>query len=59
VKLYETGIIIDPQLEESQFQSEIETVQNMITAAGGQMKKIDRWGMRRMDTSSRRSRSGP
>jgi len=58
VKLYETGIIINPQLEESQFQSEIDSVQNLISESGGEIKKIDRWGMRRMAYEIKKNHQG-
>ncbi len=58
MKLYETGIIIDPQLEESQYHSEMESVQSLITASGGQIKRVDRWGMRRMAYQIRKSHQG-
>jgi small subunit ribosomal protein S6 len=48
VKLYETGIILDPQLEESQFDKEIEQVQSLITSNGGKVTDVNRWGVRRL-----------
>jgi small subunit ribosomal protein S6 len=48
VKLYETGIILDPQLEESQFDKEIEQVQTLITSNGGKVTDVNRWGVRRL-----------
>lgn len=48
MKLYETGIILDPQLEESQFDKEIEQVQSLITTNGGKIVDVNRWGVRRL-----------
>lgn len=48
MRLYETGIILDPQLEESQFDREVEDVQTLIKSNGGEIKDVNRWGMKRL-----------
>ncbi|MBU1320199.1 MAG: 30S ribosomal protein S6 [candidate division Zixibacteria bacterium] len=48
MKLYETGIILDPQLEESQFDKEIEQFESLITTNGGKIVDVNRWGIRRL-----------
>jgi len=47
MKVYESGIILDPQLEESQFDKQIEQVESLIKASGGKILEVNRWGMRR------------
>jgi small subunit ribosomal protein S6 len=48
MRLYETGIILNPQLEESQFDKEVEDVRNLIKSNGGEIKDVNRWGMKRL-----------
>lgn len=48
MKIYESGIILDPQLEESQFDKHIEQVESLIKTNGGKILEINRWGMRRL-----------
>ena len=46
--IYESGIILDPQLEESQFDKQIEQVESLIKTNGGKTLEVNRWGMRRL-----------
>jgi small subunit ribosomal protein S6 len=48
MRLYELTIIINPTLDDSSIQSEIEKIEKQITGAGGQIEKIERWGIRRL-----------
>lgn len=48
MKIYESGIILDPQLEESQFDKQIEQVESLIKASDGKILEVNRWGMRRL-----------
>ncbi len=48
MRIYETGIILDPQLEESNFDKEIEQVEKIIKANGGKVLEVNRWGTRRL-----------
>ena len=48
MKRYELTIIFDSSLEESVLQAEITKVEKQITDAKGDVKNIDRWGVRRL-----------
>lgn len=58
MKLYETGIILDPQLEESQFDQNIEQVQSIITNNGGKIVDVNRWGIRRLAYEIQKKQQG-
>ena len=45
---YEMMIILDPSLEERTVQPSLEQFLKVITAAGGNVDKIDVWGRRRL-----------
>ncbi len=47
MRLYELTVIINPTLDDTTVQSEIDKIEKQITGGGGQIEKIDRWGMRR------------
>ncbi len=47
MRLYELTVIINPTLDDTTVQSEIERIEKQITGGGGEIEKIDRWGMRR------------
>jgi small subunit ribosomal protein S6 len=48
VKFYETGLILDPQLDEAGFDGEIKKVTDIIESNSGTIEKVDRWGVRRL-----------
>ena len=48
VKLYETGLIFDPQLDDAGFDAEIKKVTDIIESNSGQIEKVDRWGIRKL-----------
>ncbi len=48
MKFYETGLILDPQLDEAGFDGEIKKVTDIIESNSGQIEKVDRWGIRRL-----------
>jgi small subunit ribosomal protein S6 len=58
MKLYETGVIIDSQLEESQINQQIEQLESLINNNGGKIVKIDRWGMRRLAYEIKKRQQG-
>lgn len=47
MRLYELTVIINPTLDDTTVQSEIDRIEKQITGGGGKIEKIDRWGMRR------------
>jgi small subunit ribosomal protein S6 len=47
MKLYELTVIINPTLDDAAVQTEIDRIEKQITGGGGQIEKIDRWGIRR------------
>lgn len=44
---YEVMVIVDARLEEGEIQKAVDRVSSMLTEAGGQVHKVDRWGNRR------------
>ncbi len=48
MKLYELTVIFNPTLDDATVQVEVDKIEKQITGSGGQIEKIDRWGMRRM-----------
>jgi len=48
MKLYELTVIFNPTLDDASIQGEIEKIEKQITGSGGQIEKIDRWGIKRM-----------
>ena len=45
---YETLFIVNPDLDESEINKTIEAVQDVITAGGGKVLKVDIWGRRQL-----------
>ncbi len=58
MKLYETTIIYDPSLEETRINEEIEKVTQPITAAGGEVLDLQRWGKKKLAYLIRKRRDG-
>ena len=58
MKLYETTIIYDPSLEESRINEEVERVTQPITAAGGEVVEVQRWGKKKLAYVIRKRRDG-
>ena len=55
---YEVVLIAHPDLDETAMTGLVERVQSWITASGGSVDKVDRWGKRRMAYSIRKQREG-
>ena len=55
---YETLFIINPDLEESEITKTIDAVQEIITAGGGTILKVDRWGRRQLAYLIQNKREG-
>lgn len=47
-RLYETTVVLDPQLDQSKIEEFVNRVQKTITDAGGSIRKVDHWGKKRM-----------
>ncbi len=47
-RLYETTIVIDPQLKSTEIEDTIKKVTTFITNHGGDIVKVDEWGKRRL-----------
>jgi small subunit ribosomal protein S6 len=45
---YELMIIVDPDADESALDGVVDRVSGLITGRGGDVKKVDRWGRRRL-----------
>lgn len=55
---YEIAYIADPDLDEQALAALEEKVKGWVTAAGGQVMKIDRWGRRRLAYPIRKRSDG-
>jgi small subunit ribosomal protein S6 len=55
---YETLFIINPDLEESEISKTIDLVQEIITAGGGTILKVDKWGRRQLAYMIQKKREG-
>ena len=58
MKIYETGIIFDPQIEESQFDKEIEKVESLIKNNDGRIIDINRRGLRHLAYEIKKQQQG-
>ncbi|HEU4725007.1 MAG TPA: 30S ribosomal protein S6 [Candidatus Eisenbacteria bacterium] len=58
MKLYETTVIYDPSLEETRINEEIDKVTQPITAAGGEVIDVQRWGKKKLAYIIRKRRDG-
>jgi len=47
-RLYETTIVLDPQLKSTEIEDAIKKVTNFISNHGGEIVKVDEWGKRRL-----------
>lgn len=55
---YESLFIINPDLEESEITKTIDAIQEIITAGGGTILKVDRWGKRQLAYQIQKKREG-
>ena len=55
---YETTFILEPGLDETRVNDEIERVSQWIRDLGGQILDVQRWGKRRLSYEIRRKRDG-
>ena len=47
MRTYEAMVIVDSRLDEGDIQKAVDHFLGAITAAGGEVAKVDRWGVRR------------
>jgi small subunit ribosomal protein S6 len=45
---YEIMLIVDPEADEAALNAVVDRVSGIITSRGGEVKKVDRWGRRRL-----------
>lgn len=55
---YETVFILRPTVEDARVEEEIEGIQQVIRASGGEVLGVDRWGRRRLAYEIQRSTEG-
>lgn len=55
---YETVIVLDPTLDDTRVEQEIETVSTVITQGGGEVLEVQRWGRRRLAYEVQKKREG-
>ena len=55
---YETTFILEPGLDETRINEEIDKVSQWITGLGGQVLEVQRWGKRRLSYEIHKKRDG-
>lgn len=55
---YELVVIIDPALSDEQIQEEVETLKSLVSEYGGELKKVDSWGKRKLAYQINKKREG-
>ena len=58
MKTYETLVVINPDLDESEQNKTIDTIQELITSNGGKIIKVDKWGKRQLAYMIQKKRDG-
>lgn len=58
MRLYETTFITSSQLEDSELDKEIKTVEDIIKSNGGNLVKTQRWGVRRFAYEIKKQKQG-
>ena len=58
MRLYETTVITDSQLEESETEAEVKRIEELITRGGGEIVDIQRWGIKRFAYEINHKRQG-
>jgi len=58
VREYETVIVLDPGLDDTRVDQEIDTVSSVITQGGGEILEVQRWGRRRLAYEVQKKREG-
>lgn len=48
MNLYETAVILNPNLSEEEVRSAVQKITNIVTSDGGEMLKVDNWGKRKL-----------
>ena len=48
MRTYEVAFIVHPELDEAALSDLVEKAQSWVTATGGQVTQVDRWGRRRL-----------
>jgi len=55
---YETVFVLHPSYEEKEVEAEIQALTNLITASGGNVLEVDRWGRRRLAYPIKKAHEG-
>ncbi len=55
---YETTFIVEPGLDETRVNEEIDKISQWITELGGQVLEVQRWGKRRLSYEIQKKRDG-
>lgn len=58
MRVYETMIILDPELEEAEARAEIERVTTLLESQGSRVRDVDFWGKREFAYEIRHKREG-
>lgn len=58
MKTYETLVVINPDLDESEQNKTVDTIQEVITSHGGKIIKVDKWGKRQLAYMIQKKRDG-
>lgn len=58
LKDYETTVVLDAGLDEEALNKEIQRVEEVITSNGGEISKVERWGIKRFAHLLKKHRQG-
>jgi small subunit ribosomal protein S6 len=58
LKDYETTVVLDAGLDEEALNKEIQRVEEVITSGGGEINKVERWGIKRFAHLLKKHRQG-
>jgi small subunit ribosomal protein S6 len=58
MRTYEVAFIVHPELDEAALSALVEKAQSWVTATGGQVTQVDRWGRRRLAYTIRKQNEG-
>ena len=57
-RVYEAVVVLDPQLEEDEREAAIGRIGDFLSARGGEVLRVERWGVRRLAYEIRKRRQG-
>jgi len=57
-RIYEAVVVLDPQLEDEGIEATIGRIEDFLSTQGGEVLRVERWGVRRLAYEIRKRRQG-